>query len=152
MSRHLGDVEYPQYVQWLHYANGTLQPALSMVGALVAANAQDSPIGKIYCNRGKNPLKILDDRLSRSKYLVGDEVTAADAMTVYSLSTGRGFNPLDLTGYDNILRYLRDVVQRPAYKEANSKGDAGMEPMIKPVERRFTHFEVLRNMTGDVEK
>jgi glutathione S-transferase len=152
MSRHVGEPDYPAYLSWLHYANGTLQPAVSRMMALMMADALRTPVAERYQQKLLGQLQMVDDRLSNSKYLAGDEVTAADVMTVFSLTTMRGFYPVDLGPYKNILRYLNEVVARPAYVEALRKGDGGMESMIRPVERQFTQFESfarsLKNLEG----
>jgi glutathione S-transferase len=50
---------------------------------------------------------------------------------VFPLTTMRAFAPMDLTPYPNIRAYLKRVGQRPAYKRAMAKGDAGMTPMLE---------------------
>jgi len=144
MSRQPSDPDYAAYISWLHYANGSLQAGLSRQLTLLVVDALSSPVDKRYTAKLAGQLQLFDDRLRDNKYLAGREVSAADAMTVFSLTTMRGFSPVDLSPYENILRYLTDIAARPAYKEAIRKGDHGMEPMIKPVERRFTQFESLR--------
>lgn len=85
-------------------------------------------------------LNLVDSRLAESKFLAGEELSAADITIMFTLSTGRGFWLTDLTPYPNILRYLKDIAERPAYKEAMRKGDKGMEPMIAPKVKGFTQF------------
>ncbi len=58
------------------------------------------------------------------------EFTAADIMTVFSLTTMRLFYPADLTPYPAILTYLWRVGERPAYRRAMEKGDPGFKPML----------------------
>ena len=51
-------------------------------------------------------------------------------MTVFSLTTMRNFNPVDLSPYPNILAYLQRVAARPAYQRAMTKGDPGMPLLL----------------------
>ena len=64
-------------------------------------------------------------------WLAGDEFTAADIMTVFTLTTMRMFYPFDLTGYQGILAYLERVVQREGYRKARAKADPELELMIE---------------------
>lgn len=146
LTRAPGDKEYAAYLQWLHFANGSLQPTMSRnMFFLLAGVGDETPILQNFKVRTGTTLKLLDERLAGRKYLADDELSAADIMTVWCLSTCRGFNPkLDLGPYPNILRYLKDVAARPAYKEANRKGDHGMEPMIGATVKGFTQFPAFK--------
>jgi len=75
-------------------------------------------------------LKLVDSRLEEATWLAGDEFTAADIMSVFSLTTMRVFMPFDLSGYPNILAYLKRVGERKAYQVAMAKGDPGFEPAL----------------------
>jgi glutathione S-transferase len=143
------DKDYGAYLQWLHFANGSLQPSVTRLTTFLLAGMwdDDSPIVQIFHQRNETALKLLDERLadSNNKFLAGEHLSAADIMTVCSLTTLRGFAPMiDLGTYPNILRYLRDVAARPAYLEALRKGDVGLEPMIQPRVKGFVQFEGFR--------
>jgi glutathione S-transferase len=75
-------------------------------------------------------LAFVDARLNQNEWLAGDEFTAADIMTVFSLTTMRTFCPIDLTPYKGILAYLERIVQREGYKKARAKADPQLELMI----------------------
>ncbi|CAN8104152.1 unnamed protein product [Discula destructiva] len=143
LTRAPGDAEYGPYLQWLHYANGSLQPTMSrnMLFLIAGIKPGTAPIIDMFRQRTDSTLQLLDERLAGNKYLAGEELSAADIMTVFSISTCRGFYPfVDWSPYKNVLRYLQDVAARPAYKEANKKGDFGMEPMIGAKVEGFTQF------------
>ncbi|GKT51479.1 glutathione S-transferase 3 [Colletotrichum spaethianum] len=136
------DADYAAYLEWFHFANGTLQPALSRSMTILFAGVLESGSGKRAEARLHSILKLVDDRLAKTQWLAGQDLSAADIMTVFSLTTMRGFYPLlDLSQYNNILRYLKDVAERPAYREALKKADKGMEPMIGPKVEGFKQFE-----------
>lgn len=140
------DKEYGEYLQWLHFANGSLQPSFSRIMTfLLAGMSDDSPIVQVFNGRNVTALRLIDERLAGNKFLAGEHLSAADIMTVCSLTTLRGFAPtIDLGPHKNILRYLKDVAERPAYLEALKKGGHGMEPMIQPKVKGFTQFESFR--------
>lgn len=56
-------------------------------------------------------------------FLAGQELTAADIMIVFSLTTMRCYFPYDLGDYSNILTYLKRVSSGDAYQRAKQKGD-----------------------------
>lgn len=37
---------------------------------------------------------------------------------------------MSLKGYDNLLRWIKDCSERPAYKRAMEKGDPEMKPLL----------------------
>ena len=72
----------------------------------------------------------MNDHLSRNACLAGDAFTAADIMTVFSLTTMRLFYPIDLAPYPAIRTYLQRMGERPAYRRAMAKGDPDLTPML----------------------
>lgn len=143
LTRTPDDAEYGEYLQWLHFANASLQAAVSrdMMFLVAGMTEESSPIVGALKARTHGAMKHLDDRLAGNKYLAGEQLSTADIMSVFSVTTMRGFCPkLDLGPYPNLLRYLKDVAERPAYKEALRKGDFGMEPMIGAKVKGFTQF------------
>ena len=75
-------------------------------------------------------LAMIEARLSEATYLAGDTLTAADIMSVFSLTTMRVFLPYDLGAYPHILAYLRRNGQREAYQRAMHKADPGFTPLL----------------------
>ena len=125
--------EYPTYLYWLHFANGTLQPAMgrNMMVSLLKLPA-DHPMAVAMRARLDRALRYLDARLAQAPYLAGDAFTAADVMTVFSLTTMRLFYPADLSPYPAVLAYLQRIGERPAYQRAMEKGDPGFAPLLGP--------------------
>ena|ERR1700752_4762141 len=123
--------DFAQYLFWFHYANGTLQLQMMRNFALRrAAVAEDIPVRLLAAERLERNLKLVEARLGASEYLAGDELTAADIMAVFSLTTMRSFFPLDLTPYPNTLTYLQRIGQREAYQRAMKKGDPELTPVL----------------------
>lgn len=123
--------DFAQYLYWLHFANGNLQPTLGRNMVLRRLNlAADNPT--LLATRGRLDLvlNLVEARLGQADYLVGPVFTAADIMTVFSLTTMRIFFPFDLAPYPHVRAYLRRIGDRAAYRSAMHKGDPGMEPML----------------------
>lgn len=123
--------DFAQYLFWLHWANGTLQPTMSRNMVLRRAETPaDSPVTLAIRARLDQALAYLDARLAQVPYLAGSQFTAADIMNVFSLTTMRVFYPLDLAPYAHIKAYLQRIGEREAYRRALAKGDAGMVPLL----------------------
>ncbi len=123
--------DFAPYLYWFHFANGNLQPVMGrtmMVGRV--GLAPDHPVQTAVQGRLDRVLALVEARLGEADYLAGHEFTAADIMSVFSLTTMRLFQPLDLRPYPNILAYLQRIGARPAYRRAMAKGDPDLTPML----------------------
>ncbi|MCA1326342.1 glutathione S-transferase family protein [Herbaspirillum sp. alder98] len=123
--------DYAAYLYWFHFSNGNLQSVmLRNMTVQRAGLASDHPLLAATRERVERVLALLEARLGQVPYLAGSEFTAADVMSLFSLSTMREFQPLDLSGYPHILAYLQRLGERPAYRQAMAKGDPGLTPKL----------------------
>ena len=123
--------DFAQYLYWLHFANGTLQPAMGRNMVLRRLGLPpDNPVLVAMQGRLDRALDLVEARLGQADHFAGSEFTAADIVTVFSLTTMRLFLPLDLAPYPGILAYLRRIGARPAYGRAMRKGDPDMTPLL----------------------
>jgi glutathione S-transferase len=124
--------DFADYLYWLHFANGTLQPVLGRNMILRRIEqAAGHPVTLSTRSRLALALAQVDARCAASPYLGGAEFSAADIMNVFSLTTMRSFMPVDLAPHAHIRAYLRERIgTRAAYRRAMAKGDPGMEPML----------------------
>ncbi len=123
--------DFASYLYWFHFANGNLQPVMGrmmMVGRV--GLPPDHPVQMAVQGRLDRVMALVEARLGEADYLAGNEFTAADIMSVFSLTTMRLFQPLDLRPYPNILAYLQRIGARPAYRRAMAKGDPDLTPML----------------------
>ena len=125
------DPDFAEYQFWFHFANGTLVPSLisGHVAAILDAGG-DNPIARSLADRSGRGYAMIEARLGKVPYLAGSRLSAADIMTVFPLTTMRGFTQLNLEPYPNIAAYLARIGARPAYQRAMAKGDPGMTPML----------------------
>jgi glutathione S-transferase len=127
----LNHPDFASYLYWLHFANGTLQPAMGRNMILGRLNlAADNPVLLAMRGRLQLALGLVEARLGNVEFLAGRDFTAADIMTVFSLTTMRYFMPVDLAPYPSILAYLQRIARRPAYKRAMEKGDPHMPLLL----------------------
>ena len=126
-----GEEKYADYLFWLHFANGTLQSSLSTRLYLARAQSSvDDPVVRVSTRKSDHAVKLVDERLERNQWLAGETFTAADVMTVFSLTTMRVGVGYGLEPYPNILRWLKKVGERPAYQRAMEKGEPGFTPVL----------------------
>ncbi len=122
---------YAAYLYWFHFANGNLQPTLFRLMTVNRAGLPaEHPARAAVQMRFDRVLGHVDARLREAPYLAGQDFTAADIMSVFSLSTMRLFQPVDLGPYPGILDYLRRIGDRPAYRRAMAKGDPDLVPLL----------------------
>ncbi|MFH6782264.1 MULTISPECIES: glutathione S-transferase family protein [Methylobacterium] len=122
---------YADYLYWFHFANGNLQPVvgrLMMVGRV--GLGPNHPVQAAVQGRLDRVMALVEARLAAVPYLAGEDFTAADIMSVFSLTTMRLFQPIDLAPYPNIRAYLQRIGERPAYRRAMAKGDPDLVPML----------------------
>lgn len=122
---------FADYLYWFHFANGNLQPSLGRSMTLRRLGvAADHPVAVGIQGRLDRAFDLVERRLGEVPHLAGEEFTAADIMTVFSLTTMRYFMPVDLSGRPNILAYLQRIAGREAYRRAMDKGDPGMPLLL----------------------
>ena len=123
--------DFAQFLYWLHFANGTFQPA---TGRNMILNRLDlpaeNPVVTAMKGRLALALGLLDERLTSNQFLAGAAFTTADIMIVFTLTTMRLFYAYDLKPYSAILAYLQRIGARPAYQRAMAKGDPDMAPLL----------------------
>lgn len=123
---------YAEYLFWFHFSNGTFNPAVSLnMFTRLSGITEENPIRAMVRKRLDRSLDLIEARLSKVDFLAGRELTAADIMTVFSLTTFRLFMPYSLESYPNILAYLERIGKREAYRRAMGKGDSGMTPLLQ---------------------
>ncbi|HET7542056.1 MAG TPA: glutathione S-transferase family protein [Polyangiaceae bacterium] len=126
-----GELGFGDYLYWFHFANGTLQPALMQVRILERVDpSEKNDLLLAAKQRFDRILSLLEQRLADAPYLAGPELTAADIMTVFTLTTMRLFRAFDLSPWPNILAYLQRIGARPAYRRAMQRADPDLTPLL----------------------
>ncbi|KAF7369200.1 Glutathione S-transferase [Mycena venus] len=123
--------DYPSFLYWWHWSNGTFQPALN--SALFVSRAglpDDNPRMVALVDRLRRVLGVLNKRLEKNEWLAGEQFTVADIMVVFSLTTMRYFYPYSLSEHGGVLKYLQRVGAREAYQRAMKKCEPEMELVL----------------------
>lgn len=113
---------YDEYVQWLHFAEGSAMLPLMLnlyIGRLGEAGAPLQPRIK---SELANYLGYLDSALSQVDYLLGDELSAADIQMSFigEIARKQGL----LGEYPHLSAWIDRFQARPAYQAAIEKGGA----------------------------
>jgi glutathione S-transferase len=113
---------YDDYVQWLHYAEGSATLPLIMKGTLSHLDNRWRPLKTHIETELNNHLGYIDRKLSGRPYLLGSEFSAADIQMSFvgELAALR----TDRTLYPNLDAWVHRFQQRAAYKTAIDKGGA----------------------------
>ncbi|KAJ6781396.1 hypothetical protein PWT90_02233 [Aphanocladium album] len=123
------DAGYADFLYWWHWANGTFQPGVARPMYIRAA-APDSQMAGMAQQKLGRAVKALDEQLAKNEFIAGKDLTVADIMVVFSLTTMRYFSPYSLEEYPSILKYLEKIGKREAYRTAMSKSDPDMELVL----------------------
>ena len=117
---------FPDYLFWFHFANGSFIPSgmVELVIGMLGAKDDNETMRGLRA-RGDLAFGITEKRLSKVPYFAGAEFTAADIIMLFPLTTMRAFAPRDLGPYPNIRAYLQRIAARPAYQRAAKKADPG---------------------------
>jgi glutathione S-transferase len=120
LARAPGHPEWPAYIQWLHYAEGSLMLPLMLhlyVGRLKEAGA---PLHPRIESELANHLGFVAGELGEREFLVGDSLSGADIQISFQLEAARGFGKL--AAYPNLSTYLDRLHARPAWKAGIERG------------------------------
>jgi len=122
---------FADYLFWFHFANGTMLPSQmsGMISSMLGLE-DTHPLMKTMKERGDLSFSLVERRLGEAPYFAGNELTAADIMMLFSLSTMRAFAKRDVSALPNLKSYLKRIGERPAYQRAMLKGDPAMSPLL----------------------
>lgn len=132
LTKSYGEPGYVDFIYWYHFSNGTLQALMNRFTFFEIGQIPEDNMALKFSMHGLHEtLRIMDERLKNNKWLAGEDFTVADIMSVYSLTSKRYFGPLiSFRDYPNIVRYLKDIGERPAHQRAMEKGDPDMKLLL----------------------
>ena len=111
--------DYPRYIYWMHFAEGSLMTLMLIALVLQRVpEASESPVRVRIRDRLAQMLAYVDAELQGRNWFVGPDFTAADVMMAFPFTTMRKYLEYDLAPYANIAAYLERIATRPAYKKA----------------------------------
>jgi glutathione S-transferase len=113
-----GTKEYWQYIEWMHFAEGSAM--LPLMLALYTSMLGDgaAPLKPRVDSEIDNHLSYMDKALGKNDFFVGNTLSGADIMLIFVCeAAGARLEP-----YKNLVRYRDAIHARPAYKRSIEKG------------------------------
>ncbi len=124
------DPDFADHLFWFHWSNGTFMTTLMMQLVLAGAGGDANPASVFVGDRSRRGWAMIEQRLGQAPFFGGRDLTTADIMMVYTVTTSRAFRGTQLEGYPNLKAYLGRIGARPAYQTAMAKAEPGMAPML----------------------
>lgn len=119
--------DFADHLYWFHFANATFMTNGMMQIAVSAVGAEmPPPLAK----RVTNAWDQIERRLGEADYFGGSQLTTADIMMVFQLTTSRAFNGMTIDHLPNLKAYLQRIGAREAYQNAMAKAEPGFPPKL----------------------
>lgn len=119
--------DYAGHLFWYHFSNGTFMANSMMEVACLRAGAAPA---EFVADRKARAWQLADQRLAVAPFFGGSELTLADIMMGFALTTMRALVDYPIDDYPNILAYLQRIGSRPAYRRAMAKAEPDMPPKL----------------------
>jgi glutathione S-transferase len=123
------DPDFAGHLFWFHWSNGTFM-ATMMMQLVLGLGGEGNPAAVFVEDRSRRGWAMVEARLGEAPFFGGANLTTADIMMVYCLTTGRAFRGTSIEPYPNLRAYLERIGERPAYQRAMAKAEPGMTPML----------------------
>lgn len=118
------DPDFADHLFWFHWSNGTMMATLMM--QLAVAFAGGDPNAAFVGDRARICWEMCEARLGEAPYFGGRNLTTADIMMMYILTTSRAFRNTSIDHLPNVKAYIARIAARPAYQAAMAKAEPGM--------------------------
>ena len=123
------DPDFAEHLFWFHWSNGTFMTTL-MMQLVLSMGPEGNPTALFVNDRSRRGWAMIEERLGQKPFFGGANLTTADIMMVYCVTTSRAFRNTSIDAYPNLKAYLQRIGERPAYKRAMAKAEPGMAPML----------------------
>lgn len=114
----LASEDYPHYLMWMHYAEGSL--AARLFSDYRAWRAQP-PKQRSPLVDSEATVQFAEDYLGKHPWFGGAEFSAADIMMKFPLDVATSLNLVDTTQFPNVAAWKAKIEARPAYKQMLAK-------------------------------
>ncbi len=113
---------YDEYVQWMHYAEGSAMLPLMLNLYATRLGAAAAPLMPRIESEIANHLGYIDGALKGRQFIVGDTLTGADIQMSFVAEMAGAFGKR--AQYPNLDAWIKRLHERPAYKKALERGGA----------------------------
>jgi glutathione S-transferase len=127
-----GTDEHVRYLQWLHFAEGTLMLHLIASMYLGRVIEQPHPLPTRVDGMVAGELDFVEAELARSAHLAGSEFSAADVQMAFALEFAAFLGHVS-DRHERVREYIGRMQARPAYRRAvNKAGPYAFDPQSAP--------------------
>jgi glutathione S-transferase len=113
-----GSDDYWQYIEWLHYGEGSAMLPLLLALYTGMLGEAAAPLRPRVDSEIANHLSYMSERLGDRAFFVGQDLTGADIQLLFALeAAGARLQP-----YANLVAYRSRMQDRPAYRRGIEKG------------------------------
>ncbi len=115
---------FPRYLYWLHYAEGSLMLQLLREWSLdrMVKDADALPGMARMRETTLTHMAMIEATLAAAPYFAGEDFTAADIMMAYPFTSFLKVRPMDLAPYPAVQAWVKRLEARPAYRAAMALG------------------------------
>jgi glutathione S-transferase len=114
----LDSADYPHYLMWMHYAEGSL--ASRLFSDYRAWRAQP-PKQRSPLVDSEAVVQFAEEFLAAHPWFGGSQFSAADIMMKFPLDVATGLNLVDTTQFPNVAAWKKKIEARPAYQQMLAK-------------------------------
>jgi len=114
------DPQWPEYLHWMHYAEGSAMLPLMLNLYTMRLGEAGAPLQPRIASEIDNHLGYVNAALGGNEFIVGDKFTAADVQMSFVAEVARAF--AKLTAFPALDAYIDRLHGRPAYKRAIERG------------------------------
>ncbi|MGB7374047.1 glutathione S-transferase family protein [Pontixanthobacter sp.] len=125
-----GHADFADHLFWFHFANGTVMTNGMMQLMLSRADANNPGPMAYVSDRTAKAWMMIEQRLAEAEFFGGGQLTTADIMMLFGLTTARLSGGVTLDDKPNTADYLKRIGERPAYQAAWAKCEPGMPPKL----------------------
>ncbi len=123
------DADFADHLFWFNWSNGTFM-ATMMMQLVLSMGGEGNPAALFVEDRARRGWEMVEARLGQAPFFGGANLTTADIMMGYCLTTSRAFRGTSIDAFPNLKAYLQRIGERPAYQRAMAKAEPGMTPML----------------------
>lgn len=115
-----GTPEALEYLQWMHYAEGSAMLPLMLKLYISRLGEAGAPLSERITSEIVRHVGYLDAELGERSWFVGDELSAADIQLSFVVQVAALLHGLD--EFSNLGRFAQRIKERPAYQRAIERG------------------------------
>ena len=120
--------DFADHLFYYHWANATFMTngMMALVGQFLGAETPPPFVA----DRMAKSWEIIERRLGEASYFGGSQLTTADIMMGFQLTTSRAMSGMTIDHLPNLKAYLQRIGERPAYRRAMARAEPGMPPKL----------------------